>query len=124
MTGLDAFESSLCEDGLIWPIVYNRFKALGLKMEELDQVRLSYVRKAGQQDPQGFRQMVEGRMEKLQKAYEAYHAAFGSKPDPAAEIAKKYNLGANNAETIADMIQVYQSMLEALAKNRKMFGGK
>ena len=124
MTGLDAFETGLCEDGLIWPIVYNRFKALGLKMEELDQVRLSYVKKVGQQDPQGFRQMVEGRMGKLQKAYEAYHAAFGSKADPAAEIAKKYSLGANDAETVADMVQVYQSMLEALAKNRKMFGGK
>lgn len=124
MTGLNAFETGLCEDGLIWPIVYNRFKELGLKMDELDQVRLAYVKKAGQQDPQGFRQMVTGRMEKLQKAYEAYHAAFGSKADPAAEIVKKYNLGKNDAETTADMVQVYQSMLEALAKNKKMFGVK
>ena len=124
MTGLNAFETGLCEDEMIWPIIYKRFKELGLKMEELDQVRLAYVKKMSLQDPQGFRQMVVSRMEKLQKAYEAYHAAFGSKPDPAAEIAKKYNLGANDAEAIADMKQVYQSMLEALAKNRKMFDGK
>ena len=125
MTGLNApFETGLCEDGLIWPIVYNRFKELGLKMDELDKVRLAYVRKVGQQDPQGFRQMVEERMEKLKKAYETYHTAFGSKSDPAAEVAKQYNLGMNDAGMIDDMIQLYQSMLDALGKNRKMFGGK
>lgn len=122
MTGLNAFESGLCEDGLIWPLVYNRFKALNLKIEDLDQVRLAYAKKMGQQDPQGFRQMVEGCMEKLKQAYEDYHKLFGSKPDPAAEIAKKYSLGANDVGTVADMVQLYQSLLEVLTKYGRMFG--
>lgn len=124
VTGLDSFETGLCEDGFIWPIIYNRFKALGLKMEDLEQVRVAYVKTVGKQEPQEFRQMVVNRIEKMQKAFEMYQKAFGSKPDPAAEIAKKYNLGANEAEVVADMVQMYQSLLEVLAKNQKMLGVK
>lgn len=53
MTGLNAFETGLCEDELIWPIVYNRFKELGLKMDDLDQGTPCVCEKDGTAGPAG-----------------------------------------------------------------------
>ncbi len=120
MAKLNAFEKGLWKDGLLWPIVYSRFKELGLKMEKLDQVREAYIVELGEKNPEELQQMLEDRVQKLQKVCDTYNEKFGSKSHPDEEIVKQYNLSANDAEAVMEMIQMYQSLMEALDESKKM----
>lgn len=121
-TGLDMIEDRLYDDGMILPIVYNRFKTMDLNMEELEQIRIGYVRLMGQQQPQEFRTVVAERAQRLLKGFEVYKNAFGSKTDPGAEIIKKYQLSADEADAVQELMIFYESLLEVLTKNKKVIG--
>lgn len=118
---LTPLEVQLCGNDMVLPVVYNRYKKMVLSAD-MGQVKKAWIRIKAQQQPQQLRTEVVSALSQLKTAYEVYYNRFGSKPDPAEEIAKVFGVNVHEMEEIKELILFYRSLLEAWDSNKKMMG--